>query len=289
MSDNPFISAVTADTFATEVIEASKTSPVLVDFWADWCGPCKMLMPILDKLAREYDGKFQVAKVDTESERELATTYGVRSLPTVKVFRDGVEVDEFMGALPESGVREVIDRHVCRPADNQIASAASLADNGDLLGAISLLSETLLSDPDYLRLRLALATHQISAGEATAAAEVLRDIPLTSIQEPEVKQLRARVELALNADSTLDVESLRKTVEKSPDDLQARIALAHHMMQHPDQIDEAIIQFLEIIRQGRGNEFAQQARSTLVQIFESLGAQDERVRRYRRELAQALH
>ena len=94
-----------------------------------------MLMPILDKLAREYDGKFQVAKVDTESERELATTYGVRSLPTVKVFRDGVEVDEFMGALPESGVREVIDRHICRPADNQIASAASLADNDDLLGA----------------------------------------------------------------------------------------------------------------------------------------------------------
>ena len=289
MSDNPFVNAVTADTFANEVIEASKTSPVLVDFWADWCGPCKMLMPILDKLAREYDGKFQVAKVDTEREQELATAYGVRSLPTVKVFRDGVEVDEFMGALPESGVREVIDRHVARPADNQIASAASLADNGDLLGAISLLCDTLPTDPDYLKLRLALATHQLAAGESTQAAETLRNIPLASLQEPEVKQLRARAELALNTDPTLDVKSLREAVEKSPDDLQARIALAHQMMQHPDQIEEAVMQFLEIVRQGRGNEFAQQARSTLVQIFESLGAQDERVRHYRRELAQALY
>ena len=289
MSDNPFVNAVTADTFANEVIEASKTSPVLVDFWADWCGPCKMLMPILDKLAREYDGKFQVAKVDTEREQELATAYGVRSLPTVKVFRDGVEVDEFMGALPESGVREVIDRHVARPADNQIASAASLADNGDLLGAISLLSDTLPTDPDYLKLRLALATHQLAAGESTQAAETLRNIPLASLQEPEVKQLRARAELALNTDPTLDVKSLREAVEKSPDDLQARIALAHQMMQHPDQIEEAVMQFLEIVRQGRGNEFAQQARSTLVQIFESLGAQDERVRHYRRKLAQALY
>ena len=246
-------------------------------------------MPILDKLAREYDGKFQVAKVDTEREQELATAYGVRSLPTVKVFRDGVEVDEFMGALPESGVREVIDRHVARPADNQIASAASLADNGDLLGAISLLCDTLPTDPDYLKLRLALATHQLAAGESTQAAETLRNIPLASLQEPEVKQLRARAELALNTDPTLDVKSLREAVEKSPDDLQARIALAHQMMQHPDQIEEAVMQFLEIIRQGRGNEFAQQARSTLVQIFESLGAQDERVRHYRRKLAQALY
>ena len=117
----------------------------------------------------------------------------------------------------------------------------------------------------------------------------MRNIPLASLQEPEVKQLRARAELALNTDSTLDVKSLREAVEKSPDDLQARIALAHQMMQHPDQIEEAVMQFLEIVRQGRGNEFAQQARSTLVQIFESLGAQDERVRHYRRELAQALY
>jgi len=289
MSDNPFVSAVTAETFPSEVIEASRVSPILVDFWADWCGPCKMLMPILDQLASEYDGKFRVAKVDTESERELASAHGIRSLPTVKVFRDGVEVDEFMGALPESGVREVIDRHVSRPADVQITNAGALADNGDLRGAISLLSDALLTDPDYLKLRLALITHQLAAGEATTAAEVLQNVPLASVQEPEVKQLRARIELALNADSTLDVGSLKKRVEKSPDDLEARMALALCLIQHPDQSEAAMTQLLEIIRQGRGNEVAQQARSTLVQIFESLGTQDERVRRYRRELAQALY
>ena len=289
MSDNPFVSAVTAETFPSEVIEASRVSPILVDFWADWCGPCKMLMPILDQLASEYDGKFRVAKVDTESERELASAHGIRSLPTVKVFRDGVEVDEFMGALPESGVREVIDRHVSRPADVQITNAAALADNGDLRGAISLLSDALLTDPDYLKLRLALITHLLAAGEVATAGEVLQDVPLASTQEPEVKQLRARIELALNADSTLDVGSLKKRVEKSPDDLEARMALALCLIQHPDQSEAAMTQLLEIIRQGRGNEVAQQARSTLVQIFESLGTQDERVRRYRRELAQALY
>lgn len=289
MSDNPFVSAVTADTFPSAVIEASKVSPILVDFWADWCGPCKMLMPILDQLAREYDGKFRVAKVDTETERELASTYGIRSLPTVKVFRDGVEVDEFMGALPESGVREVIDRHVSRPADTQIASAEALARDGDLPGAISLLSDALLTDPGYLTLRLALATHQLAAGEARAAAEVLREVPLASVHDPEVKQLRARVELALGSDVTVDVGSLRKKVEDSPNDLGARVALARAMMQDPGQSEAAMTQLLEVIRQGRGSEVAQQARSILLQIFESLGAQDERVRRYRRELAQALY
>jgi len=289
MSDNPFVSAVTAKTFPSEVIEASRVSPILVDFWADWCGPCKMLMPVLDQLAREYDGKFRVAKVDTESEQELASAHGIRSLPTVKVFRDGVEVDEFMGALPESGVREVIDRHVPRPADAQIASAAAFADQGDLRDAISLLSDALLSDPDYLKLRLALVTHLLAAGEVATAGEVLQDVPLASTQEPEVKQLRARVDLALNTDSTLDVETLRRKVEESPDDHEARMALAHCLSQDAEQSEAAMTQLLEVIRQGRSNEVAQQARSTLLQIFESLGTQDERVRRYRRELAQALY
>ena len=289
MSDNPFVSIVTEHTFTGEVIERSNTTPVLVDFWADWCGPCKMLIPILDKLALEYEGRFRVAKVDTESERELAASQGIRSLPTVRMFRDGTVVDEFMGALPESGVREFIERHLPRPADDHLASAAALAGGGDLQGAIALLIESLEADPDYLKLRLGLATYLLEAKDTDGAATLLRSIPLGAAQDPEVKQLRARIELAQNVDPTIDIQSLRNRVDQSPDDLEARVALAQYALQDRDQLDSAMAQFLEIIRRDRGGESAQQAQATLLQIFESLGADNDRVRRCRRELAQTLN
>ncbi|MBT3264249.1 MAG: thioredoxin [Acidiferrobacteraceae bacterium] len=289
MSDNPFVTVVTQESFPTEVTQRSAAVPVLVDFWADWCAPCKMLAPVLEKLALEYEGKFLMAKIDTEVERDLAAQFAVRSLPTVKVFRHGAPVDEFMGALPESAVREVIERHIERPADLDIAKAADLADSGNAEAALTLLKESLTNDPEHGPLRVALAQQQLNAKDAQGALETLKELPLVAKQEEEAKILQARIELALSADETGDTDELAQRVAQNPNDLSARNRLAAGLFHQPGQVEAAMTQLLEVIKRGRGTSEADQARQTLLQIFASLGNQDERVGRYRRVLAQALN
>ena len=289
MSDNPFVTVVTQESFPTEVTQRSAAVPVLVDFWADWCAPCKMLAPVLEKLALEYEGKFLMAKIDTEVERDLAAQFAVRSLPTVKVFRHGAPVDEFMGALPESAVREVIERHIERPADLDIAKAADLADSGNVEAAVTLLKESLTNDPEHGPLRVALAQQQLNAKDAQGALETLKELPLVAKQEEETKILQARIELALSADETGDTDELAQKIAQNPNDLSARIRLAAGLFHQPGQVEAAMTQLLEVIKRGRGASEADQARQTLLQIFAILGNQDERVGRYRRLLAQALN
>ena len=289
MSDNPFVTVVTQESFPTEVTQRSAAVPVLVDFWADWCAPCKMLAPVLEKLALEYAGKFLMAKIDTEVERDLAAQFAVRSLPTVKVFRHGAPVDEFMGALPESAVREVIERHIERPADLDIAKAADLTDSGNAEAALALLKESLTNDPGHGPLRVALAQQQLNAKDAQGALETLKELPLVAKQEEETKILQARIELALSAGETCDTDGLAQAIAQNPNDLSARIRLAAGLFHQPGQVEAAMTQLLEVIKRGRGASEADQARQTLLQIFASLGNQDERVGRYRRLLAQALN
>jgi putative thioredoxin len=207
----------------------------------------------------------------------------------VKVFRHGAPVDEFMGALPESAVREVIERHIERPADLDIAKAADLADSGNAEAALTLLKESLTNDPEHGPLRVALAQQQLNAKDAQGALETLKELPLVAKQEEEAKILQARIELALSADETGDTDELAQRVAQNPNDLSARNRLAAGLFHQPGQVEAAMTQLLEVIKRGRGTSEADQARQTLLQIFASLGNQDERVGRYRRVLAQALN
>ena len=287
MTDSTAPTEATATSFANSVIEKSRETPVLVDFWADWCAPCKMLMPVLAALATEYSGKIQLVKVNTDQEPQLATEYGVRSLPTVKLFKDGQVVDEFMGVLPERAVREFMERYLDRPADHQIRAATELVVAGQRDEAIKLLTAALAEDPKYDKTRLALAGEQLEAGYLADARQTLNEVSDQIRFDPPFKSLIARVELAEIANSDVDRVTLEKLISSDPNDLISREQLGAICFTNGEN-EAAMDQWLEIVRRGQG-DIKENGRENLIRTFEILGSQDQDVIRYRRLLAQALN
>ena len=287
MTDSTVTTEATAKNFASAVIEKSRETPVLVDFWADWCAPCRMLMPVLAALATEYSGKIQLVKVNTDKEPQLATEYGVRSLPTVKLFKAGQVVDEFMGVLPERAVREFIERYLDRPADHQIRVAVELSGTGQHDEAIKLLAAALVEDPKYDKTRLALAEEQIEVGSLADARQTLNEVSDQVRFDAPFKSLIARLELAEIANSDVNRATLEKRISSNPDDLASREQLGAICFAAGEN-DAAMEQWLEIVRRGQG-DIKNNGREHLIRSFEVLGSQDQDVTRYRRLLAQALN
>ena len=287
MTDSTVTTEATAKNFASAVIEKSRETLVLVDFWADWCAPCRMLMPVLAALATEYSGKIQLVKVNTDKEPQLATEYGVRSLPTVKLFKAGQVVDEFMGVLPERAVREYIERNLDRPADHQIRAAVELSATGQHDEAIKLLAAALVEDPKYDKTRLALAEEQIEVGSLADARQTLNEASNQVRFDAPFKSLIARLELAEIANSDVDRATLEKRISSNPDDLASREQLGAICFAAGEN-DAAMEQWLEIVRRGQG-DIKNNGREHLIRSFEVLGSQDQDVTRYRRLLAQALN
>ena len=217
--------------FEAEVIQASLTTPVLVDFWAAWCGPCKTLGPILEKVVDSYNGAVKLAKVDTDAQMQLATVFGIRSLPTVVLVKDGQMVDGFMGAVPESAVREFLQRHV-QPADADapepaIATAAS-AETPEQ--TIARLQQDIAQHPERAEIKLDLALAYLRAGLADAAQTELESLPPNLAEDAKAKRLRNQIEFARNLKDAPDEATLRARIAKDNNDFQARDLLGLRLL-----------------------------------------------------------
>ncbi len=287
MADSPHITNVTESSFDELVVARSHQVPVLVDYWADWCGPCQMQLPVLLKLVEANEGRLLLAKVNTDEERGLAREHGIRSLPTMRLWKNGEVVEEILGAQTESTLRIVLDRHVDRPSDAQREAALELHRQGDTAAAIEQLETICAGDPSNTRAALDLIEMNLAAGRLEAAEAGYEALPRDVRDETDGTRLRARLDFSAIAGEAGDRAELEQRVQGDPDDLESRYRLAALQVLSGDY-EAAMEAFLAIIRQDRG--FRDDAgRKALLSVFELLGSEHELVSRYRRQLFTLMH
>jgi len=286
MAQSPHIADVTQQSFEAEVLARSHRVPVLADFWAAWCGPCQALMPVLARLAEEYQGRFFLAKINSDDQQPLAARYGVRSLPTVKLFRNGQVVDEFMGAQPEKTIRALLDRHIPRESDALIGQAVAAARSGQIDQALAIMQQALTLDPANDRVKLELARLLAHLRRIDEAEQVLNTASAETRESAHATALRAQFEFARIAASARDPAALEQAIAANPKDSAARYQLAAVLVLG-NRHREALDQLLEIVRTDRKFQ-DDAARKAMVSTFNLLGG-GELVNEYRRKLSMALN
>ena len=241
---------VTEQNFASQVIEASHQQPVLVDFWATWCGPCQSLMPILEQLAQSYQGKFLLAKVEIDSQQALASQFGVRSVPTVKLVKDGQIVDEFTGALPEGQIRSFLDKHIAKESDQLMQQALMLYQQGDTETALAQMGQILQADADNLNNKIIYANILLREQHVDEAKKWLASLPAEANDNPQVQAMQAQLEFIHIVENAPDMASLQQQLAKDPDNTEARYQLSAHAILQ-GQFEIAFEQLLEVVKRDR--------------------------------------
>jgi putative thioredoxin len=281
---NQWIVEVGEENFESAVLERSHQAPVVADFWAPWCGPCRVLGPVLERLAEEHKGDFILAKVNVDENPELASLFQIQGIPAVKVFKDGKIAGEFTGALPEGAVRELLSRFLPSESDREAATAEQLEKSGRTEEAQGIYEKILQSEPDHSKALLGLARILGAAGDETKALQALERVPLTSPERKEADHLMAR--LSLKTGARQDEAALRAALSSDPENLDKSFELAQALAAH-EKYAEALAEFLSIIKKDRAFR-DDGARKAMLQIFEVLGDDNELTRKYRSELAQVL-
>lgn len=277
---------VTMDNAQQYVIDESFKRPVLVDFWADWCGPCKTLMPILEKLAEEYNGQFLLARINADDQQMLASQFGVRSLPTVMLIKDGQPLDGFTGAQSEVQVRQMLEQHLPKAWEQELTQAQALLESGDYSAALPLLQRVYEESGRQPQVACLVASAQLELNRVDEAKAMLDTVKLAD-QDTLYQQVKAKLELKQQAAKTPEIESLEKELEGQPDSLELSYKLAVQYNQEGYQ-RQALELLIKILQKDLGYADGA-ARKTLTDILAALGKGDPLAIEYQRKLFTLLY
>jgi putative thioredoxin len=286
MSDLPHVFDATTETFETEVLQKSLQTPVLVDFWATWCGPCKTLGPMLEKLAGEYHGAFELAKVDVDKEQQIAAAFQIRSVPTVFLVKGGQIVDGFPGAVPEGQLREFLTQHgvvplEAVPDEEEAVEAPPL----DPQAQVDVLRAAIAAEPDREELKLDLALALLQTGATAEATALIDALPANLSTDDRAVRARARLEFASALQEAPAAEVLEARIAANGDDLQARHLRGVQLLLS-GQDAAALEQFLDMLRRDRAYDEGR-PRKLLIDAFKVIEDEDL-VGQYRRRMASLL-